>query len=199
MTCGPGRGLNQIQTAFCSQPIREQQLTCDSIYTCLFVKYIQFEAVLLWVSFLRSWRVHVGGVDQGQLRARLWGRGWADLQQGEWIPVHQTPVRPRKSGFFQRKGRKRVKEWREVTFMKEWVKALYIGDHQALDLPQNLFPFPRTGHLKISLGPTQLLYSKFHRWAVNYFLSPSCALGISLGLKYPYCHFFIWFYGPIID
>ena len=29
MTCGPGRGLNQIQTAFCSQPIRGQQLTCD--------------------------------------------------------------------------------------------------------------------------------------------------------------------------
>ena len=33
---------------------------------------------------------------------------------------------------------------------------------QALELPQNLFPFPRTGHLKISLGPTQFLYSKFH-------------------------------------
>ena len=58
------------------------------------------------------------------------------------------------SGFFQRKGQKRVKEWREVTFMKEWVKALYIGYHQALDLPKNLFLFPRTGHLKISLGPT---------------------------------------------
>ena len=72
------------------------------------------------------------------------------------------PFSPRKSGFFQRKGRKRVKEWREVTFMKEWVKALYIGYHQALDLPKNLFPFPRTGHLKISLGPTQFLYSKFH-------------------------------------
>ena len=73
-----------------------------------------------------------------------------------------TPFSPRKSGFFQRKGRKRVKEWREVTFMKEWVKALYIGYHQALDLPKKLFPFPRTGHLKISLGPTQFLYSKFH-------------------------------------
>ena len=35
---------------------------------------------------------------------------------------------------------KRVKEWREVTFMKEWVKPLYIGYLQALDLPQNLFP-----------------------------------------------------------
>ena len=46
--------------------------------------------------------------------------------------------------------------------LKEWVKPLYIGYHQALDLPKNLFPFPRTGHLKISLGPTQFLYSKFH-------------------------------------
>ena len=46
--------------------------------------------------------------------------------------------------------------------MKEWVKALYIGYHQELDLPQNLFPFPRTVQLKISLGPIRFLYSKFH-------------------------------------
>ena len=55
-----------------------------------------------------------------------------------------------------------MKEWREVTFMKEWVKALYIGYHQALDLPKKLFPFPRTVQLKISLGPIRFLYSKFH-------------------------------------
>ena len=55
-----------------------------------------------------------------------------------------------------------MKEWREVTFMKEWMKALYSGYHQALDLPQNLFPFPRTVQLKISLGPIQFLYSEFH-------------------------------------
>ena len=46
--------------------------------------------------------------------------------------------------------------------MKERVTPLYIGYHQALELPQNLFPFPRTGHLKICLGRTQFLYSKFH-------------------------------------
>ena len=46
--------------------------------------------------------------------------------------------------------------------MKEWVKALYIGYHQELDLPKNLFPFPRTVQLKISLGPIRFLYSKFH-------------------------------------
>ena len=60
--------------------------------------------------------------------------------------------------FFQRKARKRVSEWREVTFMKEWVNpCTYIGYLQALDLPQNLFPFPRTGHMKTSLGPTPFI------------------------------------------
>ena len=39
-----------------------------------------------------------------------------------------------KEWFISKKGRKRVKEWREVTFMKEWVKPLYIGYHQALEL-----------------------------------------------------------------
>ena len=53
-----------------------------------------------------------------------------------------------------------MKEWREVTFMKEWVKPLYIGYHQALDLPQNLFPFPRM--VQISLGPTQFLNIQYH-------------------------------------
>ena len=35
-----------------------------------------------------------------------------------------APETPWKSEFFQERGQKRVKEWREVTFMKEWVKAL---------------------------------------------------------------------------
>ena len=36
------------------------------------------------------------------------------------------PGTPRKGAFFYERGRKRMKEWREgeVTFMKEWVKAL---------------------------------------------------------------------------
>ena len=54
-----------------------------------------------------------------------------------------------------------MKEWREVAVMKEWVEPLYIGYLQALDLPKNLFPFPRAGHLKISGDPTQFLFSKF--------------------------------------
>ena len=66
--------------------------------------------------------------------------------------------------------------------MKEWVKALYIGYHQALDLPKNLFPFPRTGHLKISLGPTQFLYSKGAH--------PCAALRSRVGAKGCWRHFF---------
>ena len=72
----------------------------------------------------------------------------------------QTPFSPRKNGFFQRKGRKRVEERREVTFRKERVKPLYIGYLQALDLPKTPFLFPRTGDLKICLGPTQFLRVK---------------------------------------
>ena len=38
-----------------------------------------------------------------------------------------------------------MKEWREVTFMKEWVKPLFIGYLQALDLPQNIFSVSENG------------------------------------------------------
>ena len=65
--------------------------------------------------------------------------------------------------------------------MKEWVKPLYIGYHQALELPKNLFPFPRTGHLKISLGPTQFLYSKFNGLLKSYFIPISTTAPNSSG------------------
>ena len=45
-----------------------------------------------------------------------------------------TPFSPRKSGFFQRKSRKRVRG--------HFHERVYIGYHQALELPKNLFPFP---------------------------------------------------------
>ena len=38
-----------------------------------------------------------------------------------------------------------MKEWREVTFIKEWVKPLFIGYIQALDLPQNIFFVSESG------------------------------------------------------
>ena len=63
---------------------------------------------------------------------------------------------PRKSGFFQERGRKRVKEWGDVTFMKEWVKAL---DKTRILAPADIkfvVSFPRYGHLKIPKGPNQI-------------------------------------------
>ena len=47
--------------------------------------------------------------------------------QGHDLNAFQTQFSPRKSAFFQRKGQKRVKKLREVTFMKEWMKPMYIG------------------------------------------------------------------------
>ena len=46
------------------------------------------------------------------------GMFWAKVAPGGTI----WP--PRKSAFFYERGRKRMKEWCQVTFMKEWVKAL---------------------------------------------------------------------------
>ena len=47
-----------------------------------------------------------------------------------------------------KKGRKRMKEWGEVTFMKEWVKALDKTRILAPTHLQNLVSFPRYGRLK---------------------------------------------------
>ena len=43
-----------------------------------------------------------------------------------------------------------------------WKPYTLATSSQALDLPQYLVSFLRTGHLKIFGGPTQFLYSKFH-------------------------------------
>ena len=78
-----------------------------------------------------------------------------------------TPL-TRKSGFFQRKSRKRVKESREVTFMKEWMKALVdtiqIFWHQLIKkslLVSKLWPFEDAERVQITfplhiLGPAKL-------------------------------------------
>ena len=51
------------------------------------------------------------------------------------------PLTPQKSAFFKRKGRKRVKEWREVTFMKELAKPLYYNFEQERTFrPSGLVP-----------------------------------------------------------
>ena len=83
---------------------------------------------------------------------------------GKWSRGHILTVlgknrnrgTPRKSGFFQERGRKRVKEWGGVTFMKEWVKAL---DKTRILAPADIkfvVSFPRYGHLKIPKGPNQI-------------------------------------------
>ena len=63
-----------------------------------------------------------------------------------------------------------MKEWRKVTFMKEWVKPLCIGYHQALELPKNLIPSLRTSHLKIFLGPTKFYIANFMVCESSYFI-----------------------------
>ena len=53
-----------------------------------------------------------------------------------------------KEWFLSKKGQKEGEsgeELCEVTFMKEWVKPLYIGYHQALELPKNLFSVSENG------------------------------------------------------
>ena len=60
------------------------------------------------------------------------------------------PGTPRKNAFFQERGRKRMKELGEVTFMKEGMKALSVGFVLPLTHLQNLVSFPRYGHLKIT-------------------------------------------------
>ena len=67
-----------------------------------------------------------------------------------WTKVaHFGPTgTPRKSAFFQERGRKRMKELGEVTFMKEWVKAPSVGVVLPLTHLQNLVSFPRYGRLK---------------------------------------------------
>ena len=81
-----------------------------------------------------------------------WSRGhiltvfWKILNRGT----------PRKSGFFQERGRKRVKEWGDVTFMKEWVKAM---DNTKILAPadlKNLVSSPRYSYLKIPRSPNQI-------------------------------------------
>ena len=67
-----------------------------------------------------------------------------------WTGVAQfgPPGTPRKSAFFQEKGQKRMKKWGEVTFMKEWMEALYVAVILALTDLRYLVSFPRYGRLK---------------------------------------------------
>ena len=67
-----------------------------------------------------------------------------------WTKVAQfgPPGTPQKSAFFQESGRKRMKEWHQVTFTKEWMNALDDTRILAPTHFQNLVSFPRYGRLK---------------------------------------------------
>ena len=67
-----------------------------------------------------------------------------------WTKVAQfgPPGTPQKSAFFQERGRKRMKEWHQVTFTKEWMNALDDTRILAPTHFQNLVSFPRYGRLK---------------------------------------------------
>ena len=66
-----------------------------------------------------------------------------------WTKMAQNgpPGTPRKRALFIERGRKRMKEWGEATFMKEWVKAL---DKTRILAPTDLrylVSFPRYSRL----------------------------------------------------
>ena len=67
-----------------------------------------------------------------------------------WTKVAQfgPPGTPQKSAFFQESGRKRMKEWHQVTFTKEWMNALDDTRILAPTHFQNLVSFPRYSRLK---------------------------------------------------
>ena len=58
-----------------------------------------------------------------------------------------------------KKGRKRMKEWGEVTFMKEWVKALSERSILAPADLRYLFSFPRYRNLKMRSWSIQIYNS----------------------------------------
>ena len=58
-----------------------------------------------------------------------------------------------------KKGRKRMKEWGEVTFMKEWVKALSERSILAPADLRYLFSFPRYRNLKMHSWSIQIYNS----------------------------------------
>ena len=71
-----------------------------------------------------------------------------------------------KGAFFLERGRKRMKEWGEVTFMKEWMKALPVGVILAPTFPRysrlnekfrdNIFPNSKYIFLFIELSESYL-------------------------------------------
>ena len=108
------------------------------------------------------------------------------------------PGTPRKSAFFQERGRKRMKELGEVTFMKEGMKALDDTRILALTHLKFVVSFPRYGHLKKKcwykkfcnskswllltghFGPVFIRPSQWSITAVLLYVQKSCHIWFSL-------------------
>ena len=74
--------------------------------------------------------------------------GASEWARGHVMDRSGTPGTPQKSAFFQGRGRKKMKELGEVTFMKEWMKALLVAVILAPTDLRYLVLFPRYGRLK---------------------------------------------------
>ena len=87
-------------------------------------------------------------------------------------PQRAAPGTPRKSGF---SARKRVKEWRDATFMKEQVKALEKRNFLAPADLKFVVSFPRYGRLKLELVFEQINQDRIYKGLNS---SASTSIGI---------------------
>ena len=86
---------------------------------------------------------------QGHVKPTFSEKSENVLPPNEVIKVERGP----------KKGRKRMKEWGEVTFMKEWVKALSERSILAPADLRYLFLFPRYRNLKMHSWSIQIYNS----------------------------------------
>ena len=109
---------------------------------------------------------------------------------------------PRKSAFFQERGRKRMKELGEVTFMKEWVKAPSVGVVLPLTHLQNLVSFPRYGRLKKKCWYKQVCNGTYWLLLTAHFgpvfIRPSQWRITAVGIYYNFTGISVYFLANII-
>ena len=86
-------------------------------------------------------------------------RGHVKTNFFDKLDKHSAPNEVIKVERGPKKGRKRMKEWGEVTFMKEWVKALSERSILAPADLRYLFSFPRYRNLKMHSWSIQIYNS----------------------------------------
>ena len=124
-----------------------------------------------------------------------------------WTKVAQfgPPGTPQKSAFFQESGRKRTKEWHQVTFTKEWMNALDDTRILAPTHFQNLVSFPRYGRLKkkcwyklicngtywlLLTGHFGLVFIRPSQWSITAVVAFLPQYGC-------YVFLFVWYHGEV--